>query len=52
MKAQLSRRDWFKSSLALTAGLTLSPMFVDKLFAGPVSAAERHQWGINPYSPN
>ncbi|MBX2941417.1 MAG: histidinol-phosphate aminotransferase family protein [Cyclobacteriaceae bacterium] len=52
MKAQLSRRDWFKSSLALTAGLTLSPMFVDKLFAGPVSAAERFQWGINPYSAN
>lgn len=50
MKAQLSRRDWFKSSIALTAGLTLSPLFVDRLFAGPVSAAERHHWGINPYS--
>jgi len=51
MKSQLSRRDWFKSSIALTAGLTLSPMFVDKLFAGPVSAAERFHWGLNPYSP-
>lgn len=50
MKAQLSRRDWFKSSIALTAGLTLSPLFIDRLFAGPVSAAERYHWGINPYS--
>ncbi|HCM75572.1 MAG TPA: aminotransferase [Cytophagales bacterium] len=52
MKAQLSRRDWFKSSLALTAGLTISPLFVEKLFASPVSAAERYHWGLNPYSAN
>ncbi len=52
MKPQLSRRDWFKSSLAITAGLTLSPILVNRLFAGPVSAAERYHWGINPYSAN
>lgn len=50
MSSQLSRRDWFKSSIALTAGLTLSPLFIDKLFARPVSAAERFHWGLNPYS--
>ena len=49
MSAELSRRDWFKSSLAITAGLTLSPMFIDKLFAAPVSAAEKFHWGLNPY---
>lgn len=49
MSAQLSRRDWFKSSLAITAGLTLSPLFIDKLFAAPVSAAEKFHWGLNPY---
>ncbi len=49
MSAQLSRRDWFKSSLAITAGLTLSPMFVEKLFSAPVSAAEKFHWGLNPY---
>lgn len=28
----------------------MSPLFIDRLFAGPVSAAERYHWGINPYS--
>lgn len=49
MSSQLSRREWFKSSIALTAGLTLSPMFVNKLFSAPVSAAEKFHWGLNPY---
>ena len=52
MKARLSRRDWFKSSIALTAGLTIGPMFADRLLAGPVSVAERQLWGTHPYSPN
>lgn len=37
----ISRRDWFKSSLALTAGLTVTPAFVQNLMAAPVSDAER-----------
>ncbi|MEZ4973283.1 MAG: histidinol-phosphate transaminase [Cyclobacteriaceae bacterium] len=55
MKSQISRRDWFKSSAALTAGLTLTPALINNLFAGPVSKAERadrFEWGINPYSAN
>lgn len=52
MKSQLSRRDWFKSSLALTAGLTIAPAFIDKLFAGPVSQAERQVWGFERDSPS
>ena len=50
MNSSLSRRQWFKSSLALTAGLTLAPSFTDKLFAGPVSRAERHYWGLGDYT--
>jgi len=37
----ISRRDWFKSSLALTAGFAVSPAFVHNLMAAPVSEAER-----------
>lgn len=37
----ISRRDWFKSSLALTAGLAVTPSFVQNLMAAPVSEAER-----------
>lgn len=41
MKTQLSRRDWFKSTLAITAGLTVTPALVNSLMAGPASEAER-----------
>ncbi len=41
MKTQLSRRDWFKSTLALTAGFTVTPALVNTLMAGPASEAER-----------
>jgi len=41
MKTQLNRRDWFKTSLALTAGFAVTPAFVDNLMAAPVSEAER-----------
>ena len=37
----ISRRDWFKSSLALTAGLTMTPSLTQSLMAAPVSKAER-----------
>lgn len=51
MGSTLSRRDWFKSSLTLGAGLALSSTLVEKLMAAPVSEAERLH-GINPYKPN
>jgi histidinol-phosphate aminotransferase len=41
MKQPISRRDWFKSTLALTAGMTITPALVNTLMAGPVSEAER-----------
>ncbi len=41
MKTQLNRRDWFKSTLAITAGLTVTPALVNSLMAGPASEAER-----------
>jgi len=37
----INRREWFKSSLALTAGLSITPTFVQQLMAAPVSDAER-----------
>lgn len=37
----ISRRDWFKSSLALTAGFAVTPALVQNLMAAPVSEAER-----------
>jgi histidinol-phosphate aminotransferase len=47
MQTKLTRRNWFKSSLTLTAGLTLAPSFVESLMAAPVSEAERIH-GIDP----
>lgn len=41
MKTQLSRRDWFRSTLAITAGATLASSFASKLMAAPMSDAER-----------
>jgi histidinol-phosphate aminotransferase len=41
MKTQLNRRDWFKSTLALTAGFTLTSSLTEKLTAAPMSEAER-----------
>jgi len=41
MKTTLSRRNWFKSSLALGAGLAFTPAMIDSLMAAPVSDAER-----------
>lgn len=47
----LSRRDWFKSSLTLGAGLALTPSLAESLMAAPVSEAERLH-GINPRTAN
>jgi histidinol-phosphate aminotransferase len=41
MKTTLSRRNWFKSSLALGAGLAFTPAMIDSLMATSVSDAER-----------
>lgn len=51
MKTTLSRRNWFKSSLALGAGLALTPAMLESLMAAPVSNAERIH-GINPAGQN
>jgi histidinol-phosphate aminotransferase len=37
----VSRREWFKSSLAFTAGFTVAPTLATQLLAAPVSSAER-----------
>lgn len=47
MEKTLSRRDWFKSSLTLGAGLALTPALVNQLMAAPVSEAEQLH-GIYP----
>ena len=66
MKTQLNRRDWFKSTLALTAGFTFTSALTDKLMAAPMSEAERAFFGLgiksgmkvrlnsneNPYGPS
>ena len=66
MKNNLTRRNWFKSSLAITAGLTMAPSLAAKLMAAPVSEAEKFHWGLkktsaskirlnaneNPYGPS
>jgi|APTNR8051073442_1049403.scaffolds.fasta_scaffold00061_4 histidinol-phosphate aminotransferase len=41
MNKSINRRTWFKSTLALTGGLTVSPFLVNQLLAAPVSEAER-----------
>lgn len=40
MSTKLSRRDWFRSSLALTGGVMLSTSLAEQLMAAPVSKAE------------
>ena len=41
MKTQLSRRDWFKSTATLSAGLVISSSVLDKLMAAPMGRAEK-----------
>lgn len=51
MKTNISRRDWFKSTLSATAGLTLSSSLASKLMAAPVSRAEI-LWNYDKSSAN
>jgi histidinol-phosphate aminotransferase len=65
METQLSRRNWFKSTLALSAGLALSGGIANRLGAMPLSRAEREFFAMkatgakvrlnsneNPYGPS
>jgi len=64
MKNSLSRRNWFKSTVALSTGLAFSSSLLDKLMAAPMSAAEvdfyskayngkaRLNSNENPYGPS
>lgn len=48
MENQLSRRDWLKSSIGLTAGLMASTSLTNQLLAAPVSSAEKnHRMAAN-----
>jgi histidinol-phosphate aminotransferase len=51
MKTTLSRRNWFKSSLALGAGLALTPAMIDSLMAASVSDAERRH-NLSLFAPD
>jgi len=66
MKNNLTRRDWLRSTLALTASLGVTSAMAAKLITVPVSEAERFHWGLrketsskvrlnaneNPYGPS
>ena len=67
MKSNLSRREWFRSALAASAGIPLSLTLVQDLMAAPASRAEWEYWGTfkaggkqlirlgsneNPYGPS
>jgi histidinol-phosphate aminotransferase len=66
MNTQLSRRDWFKSTFALTAGVTFTSSLTGVLMAAPLSDAERAFFDVsvdssqkvrlgsneNPYGPS
>jgi histidinol-phosphate aminotransferase len=64
MKNSLSRRQWFKSTAALTAGFVATSSFADQLMAMPVSKAEKNFFKTsngakvrlnsneNPYGPS
>src|SRR5258708_6833008 len=50
MENNITRRDWFKSSLAVTAGMAFSSALSTKLMAAPVSEAEKTYRGLNKTS--
>jgi histidinol-phosphate aminotransferase len=65
METQLSRRNWFKSTFAVGAGLALSGSLASRLEAAPLSRAEREFFAMktngakvrlnsneNPYGPS
>ncbi|MEJ0054809.1 MAG: histidinol-phosphate transaminase [Bacteroidota bacterium] len=41
MESKINRRNWFKSTISLTAGLTLGSSIAQQLIAAPASKAER-----------
>ncbi len=47
MKNMINRRDWFRSTLSMTAGLTLGGSLTQQLLASPMSKAEEFVWGTN-----
>ena len=47
MKTSLSRRQWFKSTIALSAGFAVTASMADSLIAMPVSKAERNFFKAN-----
>ncbi len=66
MKNQLNRRDWLKSTFALTAGFTMTSSLASQLMASPMSRAEelfapgisktpllaKLNFNENPYGPS
>ncbi|MBI1767102.1 MAG: histidinol-phosphate aminotransferase family protein [Bacteroidetes bacterium] len=64
METKFSRRDWFKSTVALSAGVAFSTSMIDRLMAAPMSAAEKDFYlkvyngkvrlnaNENPYGPS
>jgi len=65
MKNQFNRRDWLKSTFALTAGFTMTSSLASQLMASPVSKAEERfmqniktpllaklNFNENPYGPS
>lgn len=64
MNKSINRRAWFKSTLALSGGLTISSSLVNQLLAAPVSVAEENFTTVvdekiirlgsneNPYGPS
>jgi histidinol-phosphate aminotransferase len=64
MKTSISRRDWFRSTVALSTGFAFSASMIDRLMAAPMSAAEQDFYmkayngkirlnaNENPYGPS
>jgi histidinol-phosphate aminotransferase len=65
MESQLSRRNWFKSAFAVSAGMAVSSSMLNTLEAAPMSKAEREFFAMkvngakvrlnsneNPYGPS
>lgn len=51
METQLSRRNWFKSTFAISAGLALTGLPASRLAAAPLSRAEREFFATKGQSP-
>ena len=52
MENNLTRRDWLRSTLALTAGFGVTSSLAAKLISVPVSEAERFHWGLKKPVPS